>query len=359
MVVASPADRILLEPLLEKVFEKVMATPQPEPYFRLLWRDPEEFLRYQHSKGLIVAALATPADSSGDILIRKLLGEERVTAAMEGDNPIFMSSDHFSRGQLFMGLAAFDAIHAQEELRRLGSWIVNRFEEQLRVRQLQAIYSHNEQKKLSRQLKDKYGWHLRIQHDYIIIAERREGDFVWLGRGIPYRWLSVHWIENADSIRLDPAWAWERQEYIARERFQDIYIDSVFRSTELSRENGHGIYILRGVWGHREEVTGGPFCAYIFRDRQQNRIYFLNGIVNNPGGMKAMLVRQQEVIMRTFHTFQVPAPADGRDPSWKRARGAGKLTREQGSRRLVEDLTMAAASVKVAGLQNRGFRAGG
>ncbi|UCD39024.1 MAG: DUF4837 family protein [Fidelibacterota bacterium] len=306
VILVSDEDRPLLEPLLLNVFGRTMATPAPEPYFKVMIAPPIDFENYHHYKSLVIASLSNPADSTGDILIRRILGEERVNEAMTGGNPIFIASDFLARGQLFMGLTALDAIHAQKELSRLGSWIIDQFEQQLRIRQHEAMYKGREKRRLAAELEDKYNWHLRLQRDYMVLHEYPEKNFVWLGRGFPFRWLAVHWIEQAEEVRITPEWTWQQIEYIADTLLEDIYIDSLLRSTELGDQNGHTIFIARGVWGHRHQVGGGPFFNYLFRDEDQNRIYFIMGVVFNPGGLKALLIRQQEVIARTFHTFKKP-----------------------------------------------------
>lgn len=306
VILVSDEDRPLLEPLLEDIFGRTMATPAPEPYFKIRWASPAEFETFRRYKSLVVASLANPADSTGDVLIRKILGEERVARAMQGGNPIYVTSDLLARGQIFMGLSALDAIHAQKELSRLRSWIFDQFEQQLRIRQYQVMYRRRVQKKLAQEFEEKYGWRLRIQQDYVPIKEIPDENFVWLGRGYPYRWLAIHWMEQADTMNVNPETTWRCMEYIADSLFADIYIDSLFRSTDIGDQNGHTIFILRGVWGHRTQASGGPFFTYVFRDSEQNRLYFITGMVFNPGGPKALLIRQQEVIGRTFHTFEKP-----------------------------------------------------
>ncbi|UCH09270.1 MAG: DUF4837 family protein, partial [Fidelibacterota bacterium] len=288
--------------------DRTMATPEPEPYFKVRIASPVDFEIFQHYKSLVIASLSNPVDSTGDILIRRILGEERVNEAMAGGNPIFVASDFLARGQIFMGLTALDAIHAQKELARLRVWIFDQFEQQLRARQAEAMFKGREHKKLSRELDEKYNWSMRLQRDYLKIKELAESQFVWLGRGFPYRWLAVHWINDTTKINITPEWTWNRMEYIADSLFADIYIDSLLRSTELGDQNGHTIFITRGVWGHREQVGGGPFYSYVFRDSEQGRIYFIIGVVFNPGSPKSLLILQQEVIARTFHTFTKPPP---------------------------------------------------
>ncbi len=312
VILASDEDRLLLEPLIAEVFGRELATPAPEPYFKLLWASPVQFETYKNYKSLIIASLANPVDSTGDILIRKILGAERVNEARQGGNPFFVATDYLAEGQMFMGLTALDAIQAHKALSERKQWIFNQFEQQLLVRQSKIVYRYGVRKKLMEEMEEKYGWGLRIQNDYLMIREKAGRNFVWLGRGYPYRWLSVHWVERGDTVRISPEWSWQQMAYIAEELFTDsagtsiLYVDSLFRTTEVGEENGHDILILRGVWGHKQQVAGGPFFTYVFRDVQQNRIYFITGLVFNPGGLKSLLIRRQEVIARTVHTFRKP-----------------------------------------------------
>ena len=315
VIIASVEDRPLLEPLLMDVFDHTMATPAPESYYQIRWESPVDFEDFQHYKNLIIASLAFPSDSTGDILIQKILGEERVAEAREGGNPIFVSSDYLARGQMFMALSALDAVHARQEIIRLNTWIFDQFEQQLRIRQHESVYKYRTERKLERELEEKYDWHLSIQQGYITVKELPEKNFVWLGKGYPYQWLAVHWIDQADTITITPDWAWRHMEYAADSLFEDIYMDSLFRSIELGTENGHNIYILRGIWGHDSLTAGGPFFTYAFRDREQNRVYFITGLIFNPSGTKALLIRRQEVVSRTFHTFEKPPSSTSQSPN--------------------------------------------
>lgn len=304
VIIVSDEDRPLLEPLLRDVFGRTMATPSPEPYFKILVASPLKFESYQHYKSLIVASLANPPDSTGDLLARKILGEERTAAAKAGGNPIFLATDYLASGQMFMGLQALDAIHAQTELERLREWLFEQFESQLRVRQSKVIFKRHESKELADSLAGAFGWKMRLEKDYIVVKEKADSGFVWLGRGYPYRWLSVHWIDDGNGLDINQAWAWERMDHIATQLFVDITIDTLLRSTELGMENEHSILIMRGVWSHNEQVAGGPFVNYLFRDREQGRIYMVSGFVFHPGGSKTLLIKKLEIMMRTFHTFR-------------------------------------------------------
>ena len=294
IILVSDEDRPLLQPLLMNIFDREMATPSGEPYFKVKIVPPDEFETYRKYHSLIVAAVANPIDSTGDVLVRGVLGQQRSLEAEAGGNPIFMIHDLFAQGQILMGLLA------------LGDWIFDQFETQLRLRQSAYIFRYGDHGELSDSLEIEHGWRMRLEPDYLRIKDRPEDRFVWLGRGYPYRWLSVHWVEGADSVKIDRQWAWLRMEHIAGNLFRDIYIDSLFRSEALGMENGHTIFMLKGVWGHKLITAGGPFITYIFRDREQNRVYLISGLVFHPSGSKGLLIKRQEVIMRTFHTFSQP-----------------------------------------------------
>ena len=306
IILVSDEDRPLLEPLLMNIFGREMATPSGEPYFKVKIVPPDEFETYRKYHSLIVAAVVNPADSTGDVLVRGVLGQQRSLDAEAGGNPIFMIHDLFAQGQILMGLLALDAIHAHTELERLGDWIFDQFETQLRQRQKTFVFRYGEHEDLSDSLEAEYGFRIRLEPDYLRIKDRPEDQFVWLGRGYPYRWLSVHWVEEAGSVKIDRQWAWLRMEHIAGNLYRDIYIDTLFRSEALGIENGHTIFMLKGVWGHKLIIAGGPFITYIFRDREQNRVYLISGLVFHPSGSKGLLIKRQEVMMRTFHTFSQP-----------------------------------------------------
>lgn len=95
-------------------------------------------------------------------------------------------------------------------------------------------------------------------------------------------------------------WAWAKMEAMAEELYETIYIDTLFRSNHAIEVNGHEVRVLRGVWAHEKEAAGGPFFTYIFRDREADRIYFVNGLVHNPGRTKVVMMRRIEGIARTL-----------------------------------------------------------
>lgn len=55
---------------------------------------------------------------------------------------------------------------------------------------------------------------------------------------------------------------------------------------------------IKGVWQNEKLVAGGPFVSYCFN--YQNRFYYLDGMVFNPGKHKLDNLNQIDVILQTF-----------------------------------------------------------
>ncbi len=300
IIMASREDQLHLEPLMTNIFGRELATPAPEPAYKIKWAYPEEFEKFQHFKNVVVASLISPADSTGDYLMRTLLGSERMDEIYAGGNPVFITKNFYARDQIFMAFTARDAIHARQELGRSGEWIFDQFDAMSRDRLLKRTYRYGENSELADELQEKYGWRMKIQKDYVLVKEKPEDNFVWFGRGYPYRWLSVHWIDDANSIAITSDWAWDKMAFVAEELYATIFIDTLFRSNHAIEVNGREVRVQRGVWAHKKEPAGGPFMTYIFRDREARRIYFVNGLVHNPGRNKVVMMRRIEGIARTL-----------------------------------------------------------
>ncbi|PSQ65454.1 MAG: DUF4837 domain-containing protein, partial [Bacteroidetes bacterium QH_2_64_74] len=57
---------------------------------------------------------------------------------------------------------------------------------------------------------------------------------------------------------------------------------------------------------------GGPFVTYTFYDRSTDRVYMLDGSVFAPDYDKLDLLRQMEVMARTFRTAEEARSAEDR-----------------------------------------------
>jgi hypothetical protein len=175
------------------------------------------------------------------------------------------------------------------------------------------MYSIYEQKDLEKKLLEKYGWTVRVQHDYSIYKEFPQENFVMLRRAWPERWLFVCWqrLDDPSRITLDWAVAW-RNSIGARFYENDRVVkpetaargfktppDLSAREVEFT---GRRALEVQGLWENEVKVAGGPFKAWAFYDEYTQQAFLIDIAVFAPGREKVPLMRQLEIMARTFRT---------------------------------------------------------
>ncbi|MFQ6675522.1 MAG: DUF4837 family protein, partial [Fidelibacterota bacterium] len=258
VAVVSPEDRSLVKGALDSLFGRVMYTPEPEPYFELSYRDPSDFPDVKTSHNLAVISLFSPPDTTADRLVRSLLPSNQIEMARRGENRVFSARDLFSREQMVVIVAAGNVSEYRDALDHRGQWIFRQFDEAFLERQKAYVFKTLEQKDLSRRLQEDYGWHMRIQHDYVIITEDPDRNFIKLGRSFPYRWISVHWTDSPRVKALDIPAVTDDVEEFPHLYFRNIDFTDYYRQVEKTVLNGREAYRVEGLWERTNESKGGP-----------------------------------------------------------------------------------------------------
>ena len=81
----------------------------------------------------------------------------------------------------------------------------------------------------------------------------------------------------------------------------DRYMPSISIS-EYYRKNStiKNQLIMRGLFEHEDSQSGGPFFTYIFDTTNKNELILISGFVSYPGHDKILLLKQLEIIVKTF-----------------------------------------------------------
>jgi len=161
------------------------------------------------------------------------------------------------------------------------------------------IFKNGKNDILSDKVHKMFGYAIDLQPDYKIIKSDSLKPFIWVGRGYPYRWITVHRSERDKYKNSDDAWIAIINVY--SETMPNIHIGSHFRSTEIINHHIKNIKIMRGVYEHDESESGGPFFVYIFDTETVNEVILVSGFVNYPGHEKVILLKQLEIIANTLH----------------------------------------------------------
>ncbi len=313
-VIADSTDWAVLEPTLKEVFQKVIITPQPEYLFELIWVSPDNFGEHARKKNLVLAgALQSP----GGVIAKVGLSSEVKERVAEGSAFVFPKPDQWAENQLLVVLVSNTLEELQEKLLDNRDYLYNLFKKKLDDETLTEMYSKLEQVEMEKELLEKFGWMVRIQHDYIINIERLQERFVMLRRSLPgrERWLFVHWIDDGDSAIITPEWAIQTRNRLTTKFYEGDVINQQYTKTDTVDFLGRRALLLEGLWENEQKVLGGPFRSYSFYDAPSGRVYMIDVAVLFPGGKKEPFLRQLDVMAHTFKTAQEAAAAVGSEAS--------------------------------------------
>ncbi len=299
VVVVDPLDRPTIRKQIELSFTQKIKTPQPEPLFNLVWTDADLLENHTRSP-LILLASTLDGDGPTAKLLRRMLSSEVLAGVESGEFSIFVHSDAWASDQQLYILVGRNrrelAERAVEWCDSIAKWAI-KYE---RLRLQDDLYSRNEQKSLERELHDKYGFYIRIQHDYVIAQENDSLNFIRFIRYHPERWFMIAWGDMADSSELTPQFVYNK-----RKEFGNMFLDPVMHYDDHwdSNEdllNGQNAILVRGVWATVGPTGGGPFFSYGIWVSAEKRYYIVGGSVFVPDQSKMNYLWQLDAIVQTF-----------------------------------------------------------
>jgi len=293
IVISSPEDRILIEPFLEDVFSHTIHTPQTEKDFILNYRNPRELESYKKYGNIIIASLDFPEDSTADILTQRILDKQNQNAEL------LTLGDLYAKNQLFCIIHAMDALAFENILTSNSEWILEQYYTLFEKKIMQEVFKYGKNNELSNKIFHIFGHSIDLQPDFKLIKADSLNLFVWVGRGYPYRWLTLH--RSTKDSYLDIQSSWEQLKNDFSRHMPEIIISSYYQENEKTSYGNNKIPVMRGIYEHSESDSGGPFFVYIFDTEETNEVILISGFVNYPGHEKLLLLKQLEIIAKTLH----------------------------------------------------------
>ena len=299
VVVASFENRNAIQKVLTTIFNDTLYTPQPEPYYRTVWTDPENFNDVKNHVNVIVAAFGDDKRNMGVKLVKTLLSSAQYKSTMDGENQLIFAKDVFARNQNYLIMNGLTIDKLLERAEDQGPWLKKKYDDLFFKRQGVHLFGKSSrQKKLEKELEEKYAWTMKIPWGFTVIANSAEQQFFWMGRDIPYRWLAVQWedgLSYTDSASVD-----DHVKRLIPEYFEIVrYVDYLFK-IEPVEFNNWGAWKITGLWESIEEAQGGPFISYLFYDEATDRTFFIHLMIFHPGKDKYLLLRQVDIVAHSF-----------------------------------------------------------
>lgn len=302
-VIADEANWQVLEEDIRDTFERVIETPQPEKVFAVHWVAPEEHQQYLTRKNIVLVGVLG-SEGPIDTKVADMLSPQ-VKAKVEAGEAFYLPKENaYAKNQLLMVLAGTSVEEIEEKLNVNEQRLYNVFKEKLRQDTFAQMYERMEQTDLEKELLQKYGWMVRIQHDYFINVDRADDNFVMLRRSLPgrERWLFVHWLENAQPAIIEQKWMIETRNRFTQKYYAGDVVVEAFTSSQEVEFAGRAALKLEGLWENDEKRVGGPFRTYAFYDEPSNRVYMIDIAVFYPAGQKEPFLRQLDIMAHTFKT---------------------------------------------------------
>ena len=284
--------------------EQEIFTPQPEKIFNVDLKDPSLVGRLGRFPHLLFIGTLEGEGASKKILENWVRPELR--AKIEADSVfIFQKQDAKARNQLLVVLASKDLATLKKHLQQDKNVIFNLFNDHTANVVSHNMYRVNEKKELEKQLLEKHGWSVRVQHDFFVAMDSTDARFVWLRRMIPQREFFVYWEPVDDPSLLSKEWMVENRARLGLEFYDGDYIyeDETIKVVEKIVDF-QGRYAIRldGVWQNEKHMTGGPFRSFGFYNEDDGRLYLIDCSIVAPGEKKWPYMRQVEAMAFTFKT---------------------------------------------------------
>lgn len=290
--------------------ELVEGLPRDEPLFDIRHVIPTNY------KGILKNAknqvLVIPInDKNHEGLKMKNLFTQKSLDSLQENKDIFLINrkNLFATGQQVMFLIHHDDSSFKDQIEKNIDqirFVFNTIEER---RAMERMYKIREEKTISNKLLTDYGYKIRIPYGFRI-ADSSE-DFVWLrqaGREIDksiFIAFKDYTDQNAFTGEEIITWRDEicrKYIYGNPENPESFLLTETIIPPSYTEGNFDEKYSkkIQGLWKTNNISMGGPFIAYTFVDENTNRLYYIEGFVYSPGVDQRELMREMNVILKTF-----------------------------------------------------------
>ena len=296
-VVVSFEDFSKVKTIIDSIFLPEILTPEPESFFELKYILPEDFDKIKNYHNILIVSILDIPDSTGDKLIYSFLPKN---SSERNENKIFSKRDVFARDQVFSVVYGKDFEDFKNTLIINSKWIYNKYFNFYRDRQEKHLFKRREQNDLSNLIFEKFNWKIRIQHDFTLIKEDSNNNFIWLGRAFPFRWLSFNWNDYNNKLTFENLNFDTLLNEYSKFYNNDILFLKKYRNISRDKIGNFDAIKLEGLWEHNSDVKGGPFISYFFYDTNLKKLFHINLLVYNPGRKKLPSLLQLEIMSKTY-----------------------------------------------------------
>src|SRR5690625_732404 len=270
----------------------------------------DELEGIKRQRNVVFAGLIDDTTSVSQFI--KDIAEESVLERIRsGESFAFTANEEWFRDQWVLVLSSTEdsllankILEHQEELEKsILDISFSRLEE--------SVFRRHEQTHLSDSLWNRFGWSVRMQHDYIWSID--SSDIVMFRRALPEndRWMWGWWRDGvSDASFVDQNWINAVRDSLMEQHLrgtrEDSYITTEYRrdiaTEEIERPDHIKGWETLGTWRMTNDYMGGSFVNFTWHDPQTQRLFMIEYGQDAPGVEKRTFVQQFRAMGRTFRS---------------------------------------------------------
>ena len=330
MVYSDEQNWSIYGPELEKVFRREVYTPRPELIFWMRHLEPDAWKFLPRFKNLVICAPLEDLTPTAE-KVRALLSPEVRQWIYENKRALHVvQEDPYTRKQLFLIITADTRERLLEYIGTHSETLYRLMEERLNERIADLIYRQDEQYALEDTLLSNYQFTMRVPWGFRMVTTYARESLIRMIKYGPERWFFAYWVPLEDLEERGLSWAyrleelgqviergedpdpveirrlaqqsWDFRDEITRNYFDDDFVLRSATTSTIVEFNGRWAIRQYGRWHIDEPFSGGPMVAYCFIDSETGRLWWMDGAVFYPNEPKETLLRQLDVMIRTFRT---------------------------------------------------------
>ncbi len=283
--------------------------PRPQSLFTVRYIKPHLFAGLLKQHHNIITVTTFDLNTYGSNLLQSYFTPESKQMVLNGERFQQVKRDEFAKGQVVYRLFGAEDAPLREHIRTNAQNIRDFFNQEERNRVRADLLSIKGNEGIEKNLEDAHGFAMHVPIGYRIAKDT--AGFIWLrhpeakiDRNL---FVAYQPYTNQAQFETENLIAW--RDSIA---FQHIYGDpdnsNSFVVTErldpvIARQfdrNGQYVVELRGRWKTNNISMGGPFLSYVFLDKTQKRMFYIEGFLFSPSVKQREIMREFEVVLNTF-----------------------------------------------------------
>tara|TARA_Y100000996_G_scaffold151532_1_gene116751 strand:- start:289 stop:1308 length:1020 start_codon:yes stop_codon:yes gene_type:complete len=275
------------------LFDFKYFTPSPQNKYTTQIKNTNLFLEENNNSVIMLVTTEEPYDSIS-LKIANRLTESSI-------NNVTLINDYYTKDQLLFVIKAKEMEDLPIILDINKEWILYKIKENEFLKFKNQNFNGKLNDSLIHNINLNFGLNMDIQEDYHLIKQSIDEKYIWLGRAYPYRWIFLY--EDIQQYYNTNKSSYQR----LNQKFEDILdinalpYNTQFDNIKIDNDEARKIYGVYGTKVDAENITGGPFIAYLFDIPKTNKVLIASGFVNFPGKNKVYHLKELEYIIENSY----------------------------------------------------------